>query len=93
MIPLRRRIAFGVLALGSRRPIVTGRSVTRTENGITVLTVAGGTKARTIPVLAAYAPMMHALAGRQLRSDDVTLRVRQTWPVMASASGRMALCP
>ncbi|MFJ5113186.1 hypothetical protein ACIQAD_21400 [Streptomyces sp. NPDC088551] len=69
--PLRTRIAFGLLAGGlgaglmpGEHLIITGRAVTRIEDGTTVLTVAGGTKPRPIPVLAAYAPLMRTLAGR-----------------------------
>lgn len=42
---------------------ITGRSVTLTDEGTTVLTT-GGAKPRTIPVLAAYAPLMRTLAER-----------------------------
>ncbi|MEV8389161.1 MULTISPECIES: hypothetical protein [unclassified Streptomyces] len=69
--PLRTRIAFGLLTGGlgaglmpGEHLIITGRAVTRTGDGTTVLTVTGGTKPRPIPVLAAYAPLMRTLAGR-----------------------------
>ncbi|MEU0693849.1 hypothetical protein ABZ349_07655 [Streptomyces niveus] len=69
--PLRTRTAFGMLVGGlgaglmpGEHLIITGRAVTRTGDGTTVLTVTGGTKPRPIPVLAAYAPLMHTLAGR-----------------------------
>ncbi|MGW6310003.1 hypothetical protein ACWFRQ_03690 [Streptomyces niveus] len=68
--PRRTRIAFGLLAGGlgaglmpGEHLTLTGRAVTLTENGTTVLTT-GGAKARTIPVLAAYAPLMRTLAAR-----------------------------
>ncbi|MFI0772984.1 hypothetical protein ACH4TQ_50455 [Streptomyces sp. NPDC021218] len=42
---------------------ITGRSLTTTERGITVLSVTG-TRPRAIPVLAAYTPLLRTLAAR-----------------------------
>ncbi|MFD6341731.1 hypothetical protein [Streptomyces sp. NPDC060131] len=68
--PLRTRTAFGLLAGGlgaglmpGEHLTITGRSVTTTDDGTTVLTITGA-KPRAVPVLAAYAPLMHTLAER-----------------------------
>lgn len=71
--PLRTRAAFGLLAGGlgaglmpGEHLTITGRSITLTDDGATVLTVSG-TKPRTIPVLAAYA---HARRTAPRRTAD-----------------------
>ncbi|MEV7866146.1 hypothetical protein AB0P17_08600 [Streptomyces sp. NPDC088124] len=67
---LRTRVAFGLLAGGlgaglmpGEHLTITGRQVTRTDDGVTVLNVTGA-RARTIPVLAAYTPLVSTLADR-----------------------------
>ncbi|MFF2923338.1 hypothetical protein ACFVTP_13195 [Streptomyces celluloflavus] len=67
---LRTRAAFGLLAGGlgaglmpGEHLTITGRSVTSTDDGTTVLNVTGA-KPRPVPVLAAYAPLMRTLATR-----------------------------
>ncbi|GAA1894289.1 hypothetical protein [Streptantibioticus ferralitis] len=66
----RTRAAFGLLAGGlgaglmpGEHLIITGSSVTRNVDDVTVLNIAG-TRARPIPILAAYAPLVRTLAAR-----------------------------
>ncbi|MEU9603388.1 hypothetical protein [Streptomyces sp. NPDC048057] len=66
----RRRTAFGILAAGlgaglmpGEHLTITGRAITTTPAGNTVVPVKGS-RPRTIPVLAAYTPLILTLAGR-----------------------------